>query len=170
MTNYTPNHGTGPHPTKTPLAKFGAAATVLVFMFVLALGLLSSIRSAPSNEYQQISMDERRAAAREALGDENYDDLMESLANPVETTTTTTTTTTTSTIPTDALKMPDVIGLEYNEALLVIFDYDVTVDRLDTPSSEMPAGHVISTSPEPGDIVTESAIVRITVSSGPAGS
>ena len=62
--------------------------------------------------------------------------------------------------------VPDLTGMEFNEALNVLFELDFRTSRIDEPSSDVPAGTVIRTEPAPGTELTQRSVVTIVVSSG----
>ena len=78
--------------------------------------------------------------------------------------------TTTTTRPPGELPLPDVVGVEFNDALLELFDFDVRIEREDEPSDDVAEGAIISTDPEAGEMVSEEAVVLVIVSSGPESS
>ena len=78
--------------------------------------------------------------------------------------------TTTTTRPPGELPLPDVVGVEFNDALLELFDFDVRIEREDEPSDDVAEGVIISTDPEAGEMVSEEAVVLVIVSSGPESS
>jgi len=74
--------------------------------------------------------------------------------------------TTTTTVPPDAVPLPDVTSTEYNEAILILFDYDVRVERVEAADDDVAEGFVIATDPAPGEPVWPLRVVTVTVSSG----
>ena len=87
-------------------------------------------------------------------------------ATTTTTTSTTTTSTTTTTIP-DGRPLPDFAGQSIDDAILELFDRNLTVSRIDGPSNGVPIGQVIGTDPPAGTIVAPETNVVIIVSSGP---
>ncbi len=81
--------------------------------------------------------------------------------------TTTIATTTTTTIP-NGRPVPNVVELDVNEAILVLFDWDLEIDRRDQHSDQLPAGTIIGTEPITGTMVAPGTVVTMVVSSGPA--
>lgn len=75
--------------------------------------------------------------------------------------------TTTTTIP-NGRPVPDVVELDVNEAILVLFDWDLEIDRRDQHSDQLPAGSIIGTEPITGTMVAPGTVVTMVVSSGPA--
>ena len=69
-------------------------------------------------------------------------------------------------LPANAV-VPDIAGLEFNQALNELFELDFRTSRIDEPSADVPAGTVIRTEPAPGDELLEGSFVTIFVSSGP---
>ena len=72
--------------------------------------------------------------------------------------------TTTTTRPPGELPLPDVVGVEFNDALLELFDFDVRIEREDEPSDDVTEGVIISTDPEAGEMVSEEEVVLVIVS------
>lgn len=67
--------------------------------------------------------------------------------------------------PADVL-IPELAGVEFNEALNILFELDVRVSRVDEASVDVGNGIVIRTEPGPGTELEEGSIVTVVVSSG----
>jgi len=64
------------------------------------------------------------------------------------------------------LPMPDVSDTEFNDALLELYDYDLRVERVDSPSADVPAGFVIDTDPPTGSDIAPGDVIVVVVSAG----
>ncbi len=82
-------------------------------------------------------------------------------------TTTSTPTTTTTTVPlVNGRPVPDVVGLDVNDAIIELFDWNLQFTRDDEASDTIPVGVVIRSEPEAGTQVESNSVIVIVVSSG----
>lgn len=105
--------------------------------------------------------DESQEDEEEAISDDESLSAVAEDSSPRERTTTTTER------PVGEVPLPSVIGADFDEALLDLFDFDVRIEREDEPSDDVPEGFIISTDPRPGELVSEQDTVLVIVSSGP---
>jgi len=66
------------------------------------------------------------------------------------------------------VKVPNVIGLDYNSAAAEIQNAKLVPTRIDQSSETVPAGQVISTDPAAGTPAVQNTTVKVFVSTGPA--
>lgn len=70
--------------------------------------------------------------------------------------------------PREEVKVPDVIGLTYEEAVVKLKEFDLTASMGESvPTSDLEPGRVYSQMPEPGDITKKGREVILAVSTGP---
>jgi len=82
------------------------------------------------------------------------------LDEPTETSTTTTTIVVERAIP-------DLAGLEFNEALNILFELEFRTSRIEEASDTVKPGRIIRTEPAAGTVLEQRSVVTIIVSSGP---
>ncbi len=62
--------------------------------------------------------------------------------------------------------IPDVTGLDTNDAILLIFEWNLQFELTDEVSTDVPRGVVIRTEPASGTVVDPGAVVLLVVSAG----
>lgn len=85
---------------------------------------------------------------------------------PVETVTTTTGPPPTAAPAERTRPVPDVTGLEVDDAILMIFEWNLQFELTDEVSADASKGVVIRTEPESGTLVDQDAVVVLVVSAG----
>lgn len=68
---------------------------------------------------------------------------------------------------TDFLKVPNVVGAEYREAVIQLEKIKLVVKQETKASDKVPVGRVVSTKPEAGEQILPGSTVYITISGGP---